>query len=271
MYNQCVSFESEANLMAIKPIGNNISGVNFTSNNDEGASIARAKAIAFVNMDDAQLKNLAYVASFDKKHKKSSNASALLALPIVAGLSKGILTPGKLSGKTIAAAKTGANWGFGLIVLGVYNSIKKAVASKSPKVQEFESNHPLASLALDLVVLAGALTLGSKGLTKIRAKIVAKLPKEIAATKIMLDKTKINTKYLPKITEHVSKIAQTAPWAVKAGAFVVDNAVYIPLMAGFLKSSNNIKQQHEKIRNNYYQLKEAQSEIAKKLVSETEG
>jgi len=266
--------------MAISSIGNKISSVKFTSRGaDEESSNVRDKAVAFVNLDDQQVRRLAYLSSVDKKGDKKNRQSALsmlYALPIVAGLSRGILKEGKLSTKAFAASKTAGGWVAGLMALGAYNMIKKAVISDSKTVKNFEANNPVASMVIDVGIFAGVLALGTKNAGKLRAKIAKVAPKlvknvisKLITAKTFLDKTKLNKEILPKVTKHVASLAEKAPWATGASRFVLRNSVLVLLFAGILKSSSDSKQKQERIVNNYKQIKEAQYQIAKRLASET--
>jgi len=257
--------------MRIQSIGNNRINVKFSSD----ADTERAKA--FVNMDDSQLKTLAYLANRDKsteKKTKNSINSTLYALPIAASLSSGILTKGKLGTRVLATGKTAANWGFGLLVLSALNLAKKAVVSRSEKLQQLENNHPIISLIADLGLFMGVLALGAKCARNVGAKIFEKTPKTVLKlftklqnAKRLINKTKLNTKVLPSIIAGVAKIATRAPWAVAAGATIVANSVYILFLAGIIKGTKCAKQEQMRVENNFKSLKLAQLDTAKHLTN----
>jgi len=256
--------------MQVQSIGNYKSHVKFSSDADT------EKAKAFVNMDDSQLKTLAYIANRNKFNEKKTNSinSTLYAIPIVASISSGILTKGKLGTRVFASARTATNLGVGLLALGAVNAIENAVVSRSEKLQKFENNHPLLSLVADLGLALGAFSLGTKGARKILMKTAKKFPKAALTTvarlqnaKKAINKTMLNTKVLPKIQEGVSKLGEKAPWAVEIGAAIVDSSVYILFLAGIMRGAKEARKEQRGFENNYKGLKMAQLETAKHLTN----
>lgn len=231
----------------------------------------------FVNMDDAELATIAQLKAskdnYNKRHKQSMN-SALYALPVVASLSSGIMAGGELSNRAKAAGTTGAGWLGALLLLGVYDKVKNSIVSKSEKLQDFQQNHPILSLALDFGLFTGAFFAGDKavrtGLNKLKnvskyADLKASLSNKI---KNALDNSVVNKRILPKITENVAKLAERARWAHNAGAAVIENSVWIVLLASIMRGSSNIKQHNENVKMRFDELKTAQFNAAKALAND---
>lgn len=254
--------------MQVQSIGNNI---RFSSD----ANTEKAKA--FVNMNDSQIKTMAYIAAQDKnteKKSKKSIISSLYALPVVASISSGILTKGRLGTRAVATGKTAASWGGALLVLGGYNAVKNAVVSRSEKLQKAEQENPLLSLIADVGLFIGALSLGTKGARKAGAKLLEKSPNlalnaftKLQDTKRLINKSMLNKKVLPAILNGVSKLEKKAPWAVAAGTTVIANSVLITFLTGILRGNSHVKQTNKEIEKNYKELKEAQINTAKHLTN----
>lgn len=292
--------------MIIKPIGNKSSGVRFTSDADNSdISNARARAVAFVKMNDNQIKRLAYMTAYDKKEdnkNRSSLVSALYAMPVAATLTDGILTKdllvnrmlaGKqgpvsaaeraalskkvvvnLSNRVSESSKTALGWGFGLVMLGVYNSFRNVIVSSSPKLKKFEQNNPFAALIADLGIFCGIAALGYKGAQRIGQRMVSHTPDAVANVNTMkneffkgLNKSKFNKKVLPAIVDGVEKFAKKAPITAGVGKFLLANSVWIVFFSSLFKGTGHAKQERDRIENNYFALKKAQCDTAKYLAS----
>lgn len=257
--------------MQIQSIQNNRTNVRFSSDKDV------EKAKAFVNMDDSQLRTLAYIKAQDKNEEKKSKKSiisTLYAIPLVDSLSSGILTRGRLGTRATATATTAARWGVALAVLGGYNAAKNAVVSRSEKLQNFEQNNPVISLLADVGVLMGALSLGTKGATKLGLKALGKAPKltetlfiGLQNTKRIINKSMLNKKALPFIMKNVAKLEKKAPWAVAAGANIIANSVLITFLAGIFHGNSQVKQLKKDVEQNYKDLKTAQLNTSKHLTN----
>lgn len=284
--------------MQIQSIDNK-SSVRFKSRNN------LEKASAFVNMDDNQLKDLAYVMSYDKDSKKKTQKSLIsmfYALPIIDMVTSGILVRkspfgrriiGKLINRSTkgnlplnsegiieglrtanlknrvkAAGSTAGSWALWLSVIGVYNSIKKSMTSKSPDSKKFQQNNPIASFALDLGIIFAGTALVEKGLRKIMGHFPnAKKEFAIKTNKILgrLNKTHLNNDILPKLLEGTAKLSEKAPLAAKVGRFAIANSVWIAFGLGLLKLGHHQNHDQKKVEKKYKELKNAQFETAKHL------
>lgn len=276
--------------MFVKSVGKRDSNPNFSS--QDGCK----RAAAFVNLDNRQLQDLAYVMSYDKKEQKKQQNSVkhiFYAIPVVDTLAGGILTNGylkplvkqnalelkegiRLSGKTLSMASTALHWSKIIVGIGVYNKIKKAIVSRSPALQNFEQNNPGTGFLADIGMIFGGYVLIQKGLNKVLEKVKTAHPKEarMADTRLMkklkgiidwLDKTKINKNVLPKLTEGVTTLGQKAPWLIKASKTVLAHSVYIMAGLGILKMISNSHHNQRKVEAKFYELKEAQAKTAKHL------
>lgn len=257
--------------MQVQSIENSRSNVKFSSKDK------LQKASAFVNMSDDQIKDLAYISSYkenskiNKKNKKIMTTT-LLALPVAAAVSRGAFTRGSLGRKALKAGAAGADWGFALVVLGVYNGIKNSIVKKSEGLQNFEKHNPITSLIVDVALFMTALGLGGRGLNKLVGKLRTEHPeKALRADKKILNiaksinKTKANNQYLPKISEGLAKFSEKMPITSGLAKFALANAVLITFATGLLKTIHNRKESNKKTEKVYRDLKEAQLDTAKAL------
>lgn len=280
----CGLLESGAGLMIIKPIEPKSSGIGFQSkdNKDSKAKAMDRKAVAkaFVDMDDNQIRHLAYSSAYDKnreRHHNNSMLTAFYAMPVVASLSDGILTKGSLGLKAGVTAGTAAAWGFGLLMLAGYNHIKRAVVSDSPKLAKFEQNNPVASFLIDLGIFLGVAALGFRGAGKLGEKLVEKHPD--LAVRIAnkgqsmltsLNKSNFNKKTLPAMNKSVDEFAEKAPALFGTGRFILANSVWILLLGSIIKGASHTNNTNDKIVEKYHELKHAQFDAAKYLAKEAE-
>lgn len=266
--------------MQIHPLENTNSNLKF------GSKHKHERASAFMNMDDSQLKEIAYLKSIDKKEEKKQQNSLMrlfYALPIVETISSGILVDrsskltkdsykalkySPLSTRAEAAAKTAASWGFILAAVGLFNATKKALGKKSSETKGYEQEHPIGSLILDMGTILGGIILGNFALHKFAPEQMKEFKTKFKNMFAKLDDTKFNKENLPKIVKDVSKSAKKAPRLAKAGRFALVNSLWIFLGAILLKSFNYAHNQNEKIEQNYQELKQQQFETAKYLANE---
>ncbi len=275
--------------MQVQSVNSNINRVKF------GSEDQLEKAVALVNMDDVQIRQMSLLKTKQEQGKQKNYLKSLwFAFPLAATVSSFILKnegyvktaimdskknilsvaekplTGKFSSKLSAAGNTAMFWGGVLLVSGIYNSVKKAIVSKSEKMQNFERNHPFASLVADIGLFLGTLSLAKKGADKVANKIIAKSPefvkglnKNIANAKNWLDTTKINTKVLPKFSEYFAKLSKKAPFVAELGVAAVSVAPIIVLVNSLLKASKQNRDFNNSFWNNYRTFKEEQFQIAK--------
>lgn len=289
------------NLIVQKP-----DAISFEARRHNSRSVdKRAMASAFVNMDDRQLRDLAYVSARreqgNRKQKKSLSSS-LIALPIAAVFTDAILTKDKMirkkitniggvvSNKTKAlinknivvklsdrvseSVKTGAQWGFILVMLGIYDSMRDALVSKTPSLQRFKENHPLPAFLVDLFAFVGLAGVGFEGAKKVANKMNKETPTIIDELNSLKDKLKkgINAsvwskKVLPAVESGVEKFAKNAPLPHSLGRFAIANAIWIVLLNSLLNRGRPVKVDKRAVEHNYNELKEAQFKTAKHLVN----
>lgn len=271
--------------MALNSINNQTSNLSFKGKTEVDTD-KRIRAQAFVNMSDDQLKQIALAKAVEKhnhrEHKGSSLLTSLYALPLVDIAAKTVLEKGEagnvLSAKVKTAARTGAGWAGGLALIGVYNIGKKFVVSKSSTLQNFEQNHPVANFLLDIGALFVGFGYAVKGHAVLKNKLTKAFPKAAEFLKgkgekftNWLDKTVINTKVLPKISEFAQKTREKAPFIGKVGDFVANNALWIAFFGGvFHDSHKNVKEQQrfgKDFEHTYEKLKDAQLKTAKHMTN----
>lgn len=274
--------------MQVQSINSSFNRVKFGLKNSE------KETFVLRDMDDKQIKYLAaWKTAEEQPKRKNPLKSLLITLPLVDTVSKFIMKnggtqsiivndfsskvstivheiiPGSLSQKMSAAGHTAMKWGGVLLVLGAYNSIKNAIVSRSEKLQNIESKHPVLSMFADIGLFLGSLSLAEKGANKVAEKILKKTPKlvetmgeKVFSAKKWLDKTYVNTKVLPKISKLVEKVGKKAPLLAIAGLMAVATAPYIVILNGLLKASNQNRKLNkdfwEKYNKNYRDLKAEQ-------------
>lgn len=290
--------------MQLQAVNNNKSGVNFQSKNNKVES-----ASAFVNMNDAQVKELAYVMSYEQQRHKKKHHNALnsmfYAIPIVDTIASGIMVAkspfavqhlfklknhdrlqyvsdaesafnsfknASLKNRMKAMGSTAKTWAVLLGVIGVYNLAKNVIVSSSKPLKHFQQDNPVASFIVDMGLIIGGFMAGVRGLARLENKF-PKTVKEFDAksNKLLskLNKTKLNTKYLPKMAENVDKFAQRMPGVVKAGRFALLNSVWILFGLGLIKmgyDQHKARKNFDKnVHKNFKEIKKAQLEVAKHI------
>lgn len=273
--------------MQIQTVNNTQSGVNFQSKNNKIES-----ASAFVNMDDAQVKELAYVMSYEQQHHKKkhhNNAlnSLFYAIPIVDTLAAGVLTvktshiaPSQaaelrnapMSARLFSAGRTAGGWAVALGVIGIYNVIKKAFVSNSKSAHHFQKDNPVASFIVDMGIIFAGFIGAAKGINKL-AQRFPKATSELKAKAINVleksDKTNFNKKVLPELAKSVDNLAKRMPAAAKASRYTLANSVWILFGLGLLKMGHDQnKERHhfeKNVHKNFKEIKKAQLEVSKHL------
>lgn len=252
--------------MQVQLVGNQNSNAGF------GSKKQIEKASAFVNMDDSQLKSLAYETSINKKEEKKQQNSLIrtfCAIPIVDTIAKGILA-GKnidLSTRAMASGKAAGSWALTLGAIGLYDVAKKAITSNSKTLQTFQQDNPIASLVVDLGLIFGGFAAGTKGWNKLKAGIAEKYPEKIAKIKTeifdMIDSSKLNKEILPKVSERAAAFAEKMPKLAKGGKIALANSMFILLGIALVKMIKHTSDTRKKIEHNYETLKNNQLEVAK--------
>lgn len=248
------------------------------------------QASTFINMNDSQLRYLAYVNSEDERTERKQQHSlnrTFWAMPIVDTIASGLLVRGingegelskleetALSSRVKAVGDTAAIWALGLSAIGIYNVAKNAVVSNSPSLKRFNRDNPVMSFFVDLGIIAGSFILGLKGLGKLINNHYEKHPEKVLETEgrianlsEKIDTSKFNTKIMPKIIDKVSKFEERFPNLSNAGKFALANSVFILLGISILKMIKFSADKQKRIEHNYNQIKAAQFETAKYLVN----
>lgn len=257
--------------MQINAIGNSNSSVGFGSRREDNLK----RASAFVNMDDAELREMTYVMTYDKNQRKKDKKASLrafYAIPVVDVIAKGILENGKLGEKALKSTKVAGGWIGALAVLGLYNTAKKAIMKKSENLNNSSKNNPLTSLVVDLAIFAGALIGGRRVLGKLQGKLYnvnhkpfQAINSGIKSAVTMLNESKFSTKVMPKISERIATFTNNNPRIASFGESALRNAVWITFGLGLLSTSHRSKKQQAKLENNFQELKQAQAQVAKHL------
>lgn len=280
--------------MQTHAILNTKQNIQFRSNTD------LEKAHAFVNLNDAQLRKMAYTdedRAQDKRAKRNI-AATFLAMPIVDSISSGVLAtekvaeahlitpigifkdeirrPAEMSTRYSRTARTAIGWVYALGMIGIYSAIKHQVVKNSPNSQRFEKDHPVLAFAMDIGLILGISILGAMGLGKLAQKAGKNYPKsakeigEKLETKFKkIDKGNFNQKTLPKWVEGFAKFEKSAPFLAKTGKFVLANSVWVLLGAAITQMIVHSNKKQDNFAQRYEFLKMAQLETAKSLVKTT--
>lgn len=289
--------------MNIQRVENNQIRVDFKSkhhkhdkNSNENNSLESASA--FVNMDDAQLKDFATAVSYDPKtqeKRKNKLFGLFCAVPIVdtiasaivpalrtaeiseAGITKGNLVRiegAPLGIRAFSAARTAGIWGLGLGVVAAYTIAKNALVSHSSSTKQFTQDHPTASLFVDLGAIFGGFILAQNGVNKFGEKLSEKAP--LTAEKVglklvniynKLNNSKFNKKTITSINESMEELTNSMPNTVKFGKGLVRNSALILMGVGLYKMFSYVHKDNKKIEKNFNELKNEQFEAAKYLAN----
>ncbi len=264
--------------MQVQSIGNSESNVGFKSRN----KMEQAEVI--VNLNDSQVRSLAYAKSVDKNKEKKNKRTLFglfLAMPVVDTVANGILAEtGKPLSKSVTLSKrlgamggAAITWGIIMSVIAGYRALKK---SDPIEWQKARKKHPVASAFGDVAVIVGGTLFASLGLVKIAQKFAEKNPEalvdaesSIAKLAKNINQSKYNTKYLPKITKGFEKFANKAPLTAKATGFALRNSLWILLGVSLYKSINYVYDRNKKISANYHEMKNEQVNAAKYLINKS--
>lgn len=258
------------------------------------------KAQAFVNLNDAQLRALAYTEADKREDKRASRniAATFLAMPIVDSLASGVLAensvvakarfgefelksklkmPASMGERLFKTGGTAIGWAYALCVIGIYSGIRHLVGKHSTEVKQFDQQHPVLSFAADLGLIFAACILGAKGISKLSEKFAKKCPKsaEEIGEKFgtmfeKIDKGEFNRKTLPKWVESFVKFEEKSPILAKTGKFTLANSMWILLGAAFAQMFVHSSRKQNSVEQNYYMLKTAQTDTAKQLLKAKE-
>lgn len=259
--------------MQIQSVGNIKSNIGFTADRNVDP------ATLFVNMNDDQLRYLAYHANNSKSREKRAQKqflNTLLAIPIVDTLASGILaekTP--LSKRVSTASKVGITWGVIILGANIYNKVKRSIVRKDSPIGHFEQNHPFLSFFGDIAAIGTGFAGIALGYLKLKDQIEKKAPdtyksvnQDIKRVSRWLDDTKANKNILPAFEEGVAKVADKAPFLAKTGEFALSSSVWILLGIGLYRLLKREKHEAERVENNYNSLKELQFQTSKHLINE---
>lgn len=220
---------------------NNQSGVPYVQ---YGTDRQKAKATKFVQANDKELNQLAYKIN-NRKHRDNkfaqNVAKAVLALPVVAGVAAAITTKGKVSSKTLGAAKAGIKTAASIAVPLMVLDANNVIASKKPSVRKAENKHPLLTLTGLTAVATGAVV----GLEAIAQKVSPRATAQLKTLgkKIKLDKLAAKMDAAPEAIKGVaSKLSEkiSLPKGVKERLSSISSKVKMPqiLKDGYNKIAN---------------------------------
>ncbi len=233
--------------------------------NNENLRRAYMAAVETANLTDKQLLSIAKRdAHKDDKYKMNTYAAALIGVPVVDTLVKGITTDAKLSGKLGSMGKNAAGWAGVFALAGIYNGVVEKITAVSPTMQKLEDKHPVIKSLLSLAGFAAALIGGEKAI----AKLSEVLPKKIPG--VMADLTKFKASVASKINGSELNKSVLKPikdkvvqWAAKnprtASIALTSLALSVPFMAmgALFKAFTEKAEKSEQIKDTYNKLAEA--------------
>jgi len=265
---------------------NQKSNVNFQSDSNT------AKAAAFVNLDDSQLRIISHVSGRNKKKEQRDRNSllrTLYAIPVVDTIASAVLVSKntkltdeavaalrktKLSTRVKIAARTAGFWAVSLTAIELYNITKRAIQSKSPTMKKIDRENPATSFLLDLTAILGGGALAASAIDKYTKNAKANHPEKFAdfdknlrKAKLLMNRSKFNQETLPKLAEKMAKFAETNPWGAKTARLALAHSVLIIFGIGILKMFGQAKSERSRVEQNYRNLKETQLKVSKHLIS----
>lgn len=239
-----------------------------------------AEAYEFANMDDNQVRELAYKLSYDEKEAKKNQRKVMAkfyTIPVVDTIAGGLLA-GKilkeskpsLSSIVKVAGERAAVWTGIIALVGACSGVRKGLNASSEKMERFDKNHPVASFMLDFgIIFTTTVALLAGG-----EKIISKFPKakeeiaqKVASIAKKIDTSKFSREKLPGIEAKLTGFAERHPKLASAAEKILKQNVWIGLGLGFLTAIGLAGKENRKVNNTYIQLKEAQLETAKKLTN----
>lgn len=249
---------------------------------NQGFTGRRTNIDSIIAQDDALLKQVALEAALAKsneqKHKKINNI-LWYSVPVVAGLTAGILNKGKsslfskeLSGasaKLASGLKTAAGWGAAILSAEAIVGGKNLITKNSDKAKEFEKEHPFLSFAGLLVTGGLALAYLPKGLGKLYSKINPKFIGKLANKTGKIADFINNSKLVKASNKFFNNIGKRVPAVAKeVGRTALNYAPDALLIGTLVHSLNHGLDIGRKTNENYNYLKETQANLAKARIRE---
>lgn len=238
------------------------------------------KLDAFINMDDKQLRQIAYAKTLrnfdDKKSRKVTNA-LFYSAPVAAGLAYGILGDGKtrlfskeltgLAGRIGTGLKAAGRYAAILGAVDLFAHASKKLIKKSDKAQNFTEKHPFLTLGALIGGALGVVSLISgKGFAKLGA---IKTPAFLQKGTEKIAKFLNSNKQIGKMKNVVNRFAGKVPSALKEiGATVLDCAPATLLLGGFFHTLASSHNKNREFAKNYTELRDKQIEVTRERLNQ---
>lgn len=134
-------------------------------------------------LDDDLLYEIAAQEPRDRVSKVSKNVSkaVLIGMPLADVVMSGVAHNGQLSSKLAKSASTLGRWGIVLSAATAVVGIKRMINAVTPKLDSFDKKHRVASFALDLTAMFGAVSLFTESLLSAKTKLNNKFPNMLKA------------------------------------------------------------------------------------------
>lgn len=270
---------------------------NVTSNTGFKGFSGLNSDVAFVNMDDDQLRYIAYNLDNQNHRRNKKNEKSILntflAIPIVDTFASGILTSRfmqnegfegffrnlightPLSERATVMAHRAGFWALAGAGMLAYNGLKKAFVKKPGPARDFAQNHPLGTMITDIGVFVGGFFLAVMGLRKGKEAMAGKFPEFFSHLSAMkhniieaLDNSKINQRFVPFVEKMAEEATEKAPRLMGAAKFALANSVFILLGLGIYKVLSYDHKRVQHVDNTVSALRQLQLAKAKQLVNQ---
>lgn len=228
----------------------------------------------FAQLNDKDLQTLAAIKASndvnDKKHRRISNA-IFYSIPLAAGLDSAVKTlaknPKMLRGNKLAAfAGTALSWAGAFAGIDLVFAGKRKLEQSNKAARGFAQEHPILSTIGGFAAAIGALALGSKGISKLKSKL---LSNTVVRNEIFRNFVE-NSKKLneSRILNTAAEILKQVPSPIKNfGKGVIAYGPLLLVVGSITHSINHSNAKTKQVYKNYADLKTAQNELRNSLAN----
>lgn len=247
----------------------------------------RANVDAIIGLNDNAIRAIAYektmAAVDDKKHRKLTKAM-FYSIPLVAGVASAVLSPARskflskeltgISGKLMNGLKTTAMWAGVIAAVEAVSGAKSLIEKHSPEFKQANRENPFLSFVGTAAAFLGVVTLGGRYLPELTQKVMNHI-KPASVTKFANSVIKKGNKFnnleavktMNRWAKNLGKKDYMQPLKT-VGETVLSWAPSLLLWGGVFHSINHGFVKNREFVNNYSNLKETQSNLAKARLRE---
>jgi hypothetical protein len=233
----------------------------------------KALALEIINTPDSEFRKIARVEAYDEyRQSPSRNAESAVAksIPVVGTLLTAAYTSGNFATKVGSGINTAKDWGGMLVIINLYNKAVKKLFEKSPKLRQFNEDHPVATNIGLSVGGATAAVGGMHYVNKLGKKLLDAVLKPETKEQIInnfnkaVNDNKVGKFFNERIIPNVEKFAKNHPKITAAGAWLVP-AVVVGLV---IKHFTDLAGANSKADKMYKQLKYEKQEITRMMANQ---